>query len=287
MNTELQSLLLVAAGVIAALVLLLNVLIKTLAGREKTGFWDVFLVFLTTTLLVLALVFDHETPGEPTQPLVANGALAVGAVLAVFSLLIMLLELRRPQRLRDSRGVLLLWAGALIVISTFTVPLIADNLVTMPETPTAIVAVMTEVATEEVMADADAPTRRAASPTPAASDTPTATATTTLRPTERPTATASPTRERFVYSSPTPEPSPTLVTPCVGSVLYNLRLRAEPNEEAETLLTIPFETNIAIYGKDASQPSYWYTVYEDTEGWVDVEFVQATSACDAVPVRPY
>lgn len=286
MNPELQAILLTAAGVVAAVLLLLNVLLKTLAGREKTGFIDVFLVFLTMALLVLALVFDHETSGQPTQPLVRNGVLAVAAGLGVFSLIIMLLELRRPQRLRDSRGLLLLWAGVLAAISTFTVPIVAENLIVPVEQPTTIVALTsatTEATADEDSADDDAPTRAAPTATPTV--TPSATATATVTPTERPTATATPTRERFVYSSPTPEPSPTLVTPCVGAVLYNLRLRSEPDPEAETLMTIPFETTIAIYGKDAARPSYWYTVYEDTEGWVDVAFVQATSACDDVPVR--
>ena len=289
MTPELQPLLLTAAGALFALLLLLNVLIKTLAGREKVGFIDVFLTFLTTALLVLALIFDFQVSAAG-QPLVTNGARIIAIVLAAFSLIIMLLELRRPQRLRDSRGLLMLWSGLLIVLSTFTVPLIAGNLVTTPQpmtvnSQTAITPTVAPDSTAEADDSESArPTRPAATATLA--PTVTASATATQTPTERPTASPTPTRERFSYSTPTPEPSPTLTNPCIGTVPFNLRLRAEPNADSETLATIPFETTIAIYGKDGSTVTWWYVQYENLYGWVDAEFVQATSACDSAPVRP-
>lgn len=291
MNSDLQALLLIAAGAVFGLLLLVVVLRRTLAGSEKTGFFDLLLVFLTTALVVLALVFDHQTPDEAGQPLVENGALVLAAVLAVFSLLVMLLELRRPQRLRDSRGVLMLWAALLMALSTFTVPLIADNLVTTPEAVTVAIAPTAPAAaangeSEETDDASDAPTRPpSATPTTAATATPPASATPTMTPTPRATSSATPTRQPFVYNSPTPPATATLPTPCVGSVLYNLRLRAAPDPESETLLTIPFDTTLTIYGKDAPSHSYWFTVYEDTEGWVDSTYVQAASACNDLPVR--
>lgn len=289
MTPELQPLLLITAGAVFALLLLLNVLFKTLAGREKIGFIDVFLTFLTTALLVLALVFDFQV--APTgQALVTTGARVIAAVLAGFSLLIMLLELRRPQRLRDSRGVLMLWAGLLVVLSTFTVPIIATNLVTTPEAVTVAGLIATPQPAPDTTAEAGSvnaqPTRAAATQTPTDAPTATVSATPTQAPTERPSATATPTRERFTFSTPTPEPSATLPSPCIGTVPYNVRLRALPDTESETLATIPFETTIAIYGKDASNAAWWYTEYDGAYGWVDAEFVQATSACSSLPIRP-
>jgi hypothetical protein len=285
-SSALQALLLLASAGVFGVLLLLNMLIKTLARREKVGFIDVFLVFVTVALLVLALVFDYQA-SPAGQPLVQMGTLGAAAVLGVFGLLIMLLEVFRPQRLRDSRGLLVLWAALLVAISTQTVPLIARNIAPTLESLSLVAAPTPTRAVSEATADPNAvelvtATRRPVTPT--ASPTPTTPATATQTATPRPSATPTSTREPYVYSSPTPLPSPTLPTPCVGTLPYNIRLRAEPDAEAETLATIPFGTTIAIYGKDGTTAAWWYTEYEDTYGWVDAEFVQ-TVGCEAIPVR--
>lgn len=286
MSSGLQALLLLASAGVFGVLLLLNVLLKTLARREKVGFIDVFLVFVTVALLVLALVFDYQASPDG-QPLVQMGTLGAAAVLGVFGLLMMLLEVFRPQRLRDSRGLLVLWAALLVAISTQTVPLIARNIAPTLETLSIVQAPTPTRAASEATDDPDAvelvtATRRPTTATP--SPTPTVTATATQTATPRATATATPTFERFVYSSPTPLPSPTLPTPCAGTLPYNIRLRAEPDADAETLATIPFGTTIAIYGKDGAAATWWYTEYEDTYGWVDAEFV-TTVGCERIPVR--
>mgnify|MGYP001062214606 CR=1 FL=1 len=268
---------------------MLNNLIKTIAGREKVGFIDLLLTFLTTVLLVLALVFNRLEVEGPLG-LTGSAVLIVAGVLAATGVIVALLELRRPQRLRGSRGVLMLWSGLLAALSVFTVPVMARNLLV---TPTLIaVAGGTSEGTAEATADA-LPRRETEAATEAvgatatlqATGTPTSTRTPTATRTPRPTATATPTRERFRFDTPTPEPTPTLPNPCIGLVLYNLRLRVEPDHEAETLLTIPYDTTITIYGRNADS-SWWYVIYDDQTGWVDGEFMEVSSSCADVPVQP-
>lgn len=119
--------LLLGAGGVFGLLLLLNNLIKTLLRREKVGFMDVLLTFLTVFLLVGALVVNHLGDEETFAPdgLVNQGVLIAAGVLLGVSLLILILEVFRPQRLRASRGVLGFFSGILVVLSTFVVPFAA------------------------------------------------------------------------------------------------------------------------------------------------------------------
>jgi hypothetical protein len=127
-------------------------------------------------------------------------------------------------------------------------------------------------------------------PTNEATETATPTASSTPAPTEtrRPSSTPRPTRTPYTFSTRTPTPTPTLVTPCVASVEYNLRLRSAPNRDSETLLVIPYQTTIELYGK--GEPSendarWWYTQYEGQQGWVDGQYMIVSSACENLPLR--
>ena len=112
--------------------------------------------------------------------------------------------------------------------------------------------------------------------------TPTVSATRTPRPTRTPMPTL------FHFSTRTPTPTPTLVTPCVASVQYNLRLRAAPNRDADTLLTIPFSTTITLFAKGNPSDNdafWWYATYQDQAGWVDGQYMIISAACDRLPFR--
>lgn len=289
MTLSFQPLLLLVSGALFAALFLLNILIRTLARREKLGFIDVFLAFLTAVLLVLALIDANATPNADPS-LVRMGVLVIAAVLGVFGLFIALLELARPQRWRGSRGWLGIWIGGLLGLSTVTVPILARNLAFTPPEPTPIVAAANNAidATEETDAEGtEAVDRTPVRPTATSITPPTSTATptSTVTPTPRPSASPSPTRASAAFSTRTPTPVPTAVNPCLVLVRYNLRLRAAPNQESETLATIPFDTNVPAFGRnDAS--TWWYVTYEDQSGWIVGEFVDVTSACAELPVQP-
>jgi hypothetical protein len=102
-------------------------------------------------------------------------------------------------------------------------------------------------------------------------------------PTRTPSPTLPPTATRFHFSTRTPTPSPTPVTPCLASVEYNLRLRALPSEESETLLVIPYTSTIELVGHSADA-SWWATSFDGQSGWVDGAYLMLSAACDALPV---
>lgn len=112
-----NGLIFIAAGL--AVVFIVIALIKALRRNERVSFLDVLLIFLITLLPVAALLAL-----DPANPDFITGVAArwLGMALIVLSLVVALFELRRPGRLRASRGVLGLFAGLLLIASSFSVP---------------------------------------------------------------------------------------------------------------------------------------------------------------------
>lgn len=144
--------LLLAAAALFGLLFLLNNLIKAITGARKITFWELFLVFGAAILIAVALIVNYQpiipTPEAPSplldgtttalpNPLIDQLAVIGGAGLAVVSVLVAFIELLRPPRLARSRGVLGLFAGLLIVIAAFGIPLAATYL-SLGDLPTAI-----------------------------------------------------------------------------------------------------------------------------------------------------
>ncbi len=102
--------------------------------------------------------------------------------------------------------------------------------------------------------------------------------------TDTPRPSATPTAERTRFATRTPTPTPTAVTPCLASVEYNLRLRAQPSTEAETLLVIPYATMITLSARSADSV-WWLTEYDGQTGWVAGEFLMLSAGCAALPAR--
>lgn len=280
--------LLVAVGVIFVALFALNNLIKTLFRRPKIGFLDILLTFMTTLVLLVGLILTQTagTRANNADPRVGQVVTVAGAALAVFSLLILLLEIFRPQRLKGSRGVLGMYTGLLLMLASVGVPIAATTFTTPEATP-----VLQAVSAQETdQTQTEEATASTATPRASATSRPTSTPenTDTPQPTDPPRATATASATRFHYSTRTPTPTPTLVTPCVASVEYNLRLRVAPNRDSETLLTIPYGTTIELYAHgDASENGarWWYTTYEGQQGWVDGQFMLVSAACDSLPAR--
>jgi Ca2+/Na+ antiporter len=286
-----QALLLGAFGALFALLFLLITLIKTITHRDKVVFLDLLLAFLATLLTVLALAYYAMEPSQRVA-VVQTLALGLGLVLAVFGVLVLVVELRRSTNLRGSRGVLGIWMGVLMVASTFTIPRVADRL--LSPTPTAVVQSAgdepaAQAATEEIQTEppaTPAPPPVATNTQPAATPQPTQAAATQMPTrTPRPTHTPTMTRTPFRYSTRTPEPSPTYVASCEGTMGYNLRLRAAPDENSETLATIPFDAVLQIHGR--SEDGAWlYVTHENQVGWVSAQYVTVNAVCGDLPVQP-
>lgn len=271
-----MSLLLTAAGGIFALIYIINAIIQTVRHKTRIGFIQTWLAFLVVLLPLAGLVNNRLS--ENPVPLERTLSLAIAAGLILLSVLVMLVELRRAERLKQSRGLLGIGAGALIAIAVFSVPVIADYAFTVVQptpTPLVIVAGSDAAITEAVEGEQSTPT-----PFP----TPTPTGTPTLTPTRRPTAvtTATPTRYQFVTR--TPPPTPTLPNPCLALVNFNLNLRTQPEADAEVLATIPYNNTITLFGRSADS-IWWYGDYEGEAGWVKGEFLTLSTSCDLLPER--
>ncbi|WP_410968845.1 hypothetical protein, partial [Salmonella sp. SAL4444] len=87
----------------------------------RIGFVQVLLAFMAA-LVSLAGLMANQMRDELLE-LVNRLALGIAALIIIPGLIVFLLELRRPERLKASRGLLGLGVGLLLAISTFTVPL--------------------------------------------------------------------------------------------------------------------------------------------------------------------
>ncbi len=143
-----MALLLIAAGALFAVLLFLNNLIKTFSRAEKVGFWDLTLAFMMVLLTLAGLIVAADPQGGDYGAITLAQVLGLGAV--GVSVLILILELFRPQRWKGSRGLLMLFAGAWMLLATVTVPLVAVYFTLEPED-----AVPTLVAEAAITEDAD------------------------------------------------------------------------------------------------------------------------------------
>jgi hypothetical protein len=265
----------VVIGGLFGLLLVLNGLLQAARRSAKIGFWHTLLAFLAA-LLPLAGVIRAAQFG-PANPLLERGALLIGGVLVVSGLIIALIEVFRPERLKASRGILSIGAGGLLIATTLIVPGVSQN-VLQPALATA-----TPISIAAVRATAtDIPDETAwpeASPTLTPTPSPTATLTATrVQPSPTPTAT------RFRFATRTPEPTPTLPNPCLALTRFNVNLRTLPDLDAEVLVVIPFDTTVTLFGRN-DDSSWWLAQHEGQTGWLKGEFLNVTTSCAELSVR--
>lgn len=117
-----MALLPVLIGGVFALLLVLNALLQTVR-RSPLGLVHTALAFLTL-LVVLAGLIQNQTVTEPSAS-ANNAALVIAIVLVISGFIVSLLELRRPERLKGSRGVFSIGVGALMALSALGVPFAA------------------------------------------------------------------------------------------------------------------------------------------------------------------
>ena len=119
-----MELILLIAGAFFALLFVLNNFLQTLRGKAELRFWGTVLAFLTTVIGVLALVYNATAP--ISNPMIQTGVIGIATLVIVTGLLILIFEFRRkPRNLVQSRGILGMGMGLLLVLSTITVPLMS------------------------------------------------------------------------------------------------------------------------------------------------------------------
>ncbi|MBC8098299.1 MAG: SH3 domain-containing protein [Armatimonadetes bacterium] len=408
-------------GISFAVLYAIVMLVRTVLRRTTITFIELLLAFMTALVLLAGLIVSSEDGVSGT--LIEVVALGTAGALAVLGVLLLIIELFRPQRLKQSRGILTLGMGVLLAITSLGVPLAgayfslpprdaqapsvaANTTAGMNPTEAAnaeFFAVFTEVmqvisdatglTTDEVLAALDngqtvaqlvevnngdieqvidditglmqdfvrqlvsenridrlrgatgiagmeiavryavnndlltlvnagqgeqggTPVATAGEGTPRQSffsfltatftpevgdgttivALPSVTATQTAPPTITPPPSAAPpatrtprpsptaTQTRALYVTRTPTITATLPSPCIAIMDFNVNLREQPALDAPLLATIPFETALNVFGRNADT-TWWYVEYQGLGGWVKAEFVTTTSSCPLLPVQ--
>lgn len=259
-----MALLLVAAGGLFTLLFIINLISQTLQQRPKIGFWHTLLAFLATLLPIIGLSAAN-----------LDGALSItaqqvvmllAAIMIVASLITVALEVRRPQGLKQSRGVLGFGVGMLLLLSRFSVPMIAENIyASIPPSPTLPIALAAEVTSVAG----------------------------TIRPSNTPFPTFTPTfspvpltNTPFSFATNTPEAGETSVgLSCEAITIYNINLRAEPDAESALVGSIAFNTTISLRGRN-TESSWWATDYQGRTAWIRSDLLNLSENCAALPIQP-
>lgn len=153
-----MALLLFLVGALFALLFTLKSLAALFSGKARTtprvGFWDLFLAYAAALIWLSGLIVNATD--EMPDPLIDYATLIACGALAAYSLLLTLLEIFRPARLRGSRGILGLFSAAAIAVSTFTVPFVSAYFTLPPEPAPVGVIVQAATPNPEVTPDPDA-----------------------------------------------------------------------------------------------------------------------------------
>jgi hypothetical protein len=274
-----DALLLLAAGGLFALLFVLNGVIQMIRRTERIGFWETLLAFLTT-LLLLAALLSNAMAATPL-PLVQSGVIGITLGLLGLSVLVAIGEfIRRPQRLRQSRGVFGAGAAVLVLLSTFTVPLAAEYFPTPTPLLPAAIASQQAAELDTSITPILTPTRATATVTSAAASSPTHTPAPTSTATFTNVSTATLTRTPLPTATATP--AATLVE-CDIVMNFNVNLRAETDFAARVLLTIPYNTTVRAVGRNPDS-TWWLVNHEGQMGWVSNDYVLAGASCTDLPI---
>jgi hypothetical protein len=127
-----MGLLLLAFGGFFALLFILNSILQTARGQACLGFIGTSLAFITMGVSLWGLIENQSAPHPFTN--LATSVIATAVIVSGF--LILIFEFRRsPRNLVQSRGILSIGIGILLLTSTFTVPFLAAYFAVIPDTP--------------------------------------------------------------------------------------------------------------------------------------------------------
>lgn len=168
------ALLLLIAGVFFGAMLALNNLFKTFGRVEKISFLELLLNYLTALTLLAALIVNNlgafgdepitgrlgelafTIPIAPPDPFVEYLTLLACGALAAYSLLIILLEVFRPWRLKASRGLFGLFSAGMIALAVLFVPFLGAYFA-LEAAPTPVPVAAANVPTSTPAPDTDSP----------------------------------------------------------------------------------------------------------------------------------
>ncbi len=293
--------LLIAVGAVFSLLFILNSIRRAAQCREKVGFFETLLAFLALVFPVLALVNNSAS----TQPLglINMAAIAIGAAVAVLSIITLLIERNKPARrkLSQRRGVLGMGLGVLLVAATFVVPVAARfQLPGRTATNTASASSTGSNVNVADLGSVNSPTPTISKPiTVVPTNTPDAAL---LQMSATPTRLASPsptpTNTPYVIATATPgtvstgeatqtsgQAAPAQTTSgCMAVVRQNVNLRSGPATTFDLLLTIPFSTTLDVSAKTKAG-DWWFVTYQSKTGWVSGDFINLDSNCASLPVK--
>ena len=266
-----MSLLLVLIGALFALLFLCIALIRTFRKSPKITTWEGLLAWLA--ILSPLGGFISGSMGDTPEPEPLQAGIIVGAFVVIAGIIIALLEWRREQKLKQSRGIFSIGIGALVMLATFTVPLTSRQI---------LLPALATITPINVAVIQTTPTQVGPTHTATAIPSATFTATPIMTRTPRPTGTA--TATPYVFVTSTPLPTATLPSPCLALTKFNVNLRAKPDANGTVVATIPFDNTISLYGH-SEDLLWWYGEYQGKQGWLKAEFLTLTASCDALPVK--
>jgi hypothetical protein len=116
-------LLLFLVGAISALLLLVNNVVRTVLRHKRIRWFELVPAVLTTTTLLVGLIVDNLS--EARFDLQEQLTLLVVLPLVIAHLGITIAELLRPQRLRQSRGLMTLGSVVLLLLATFSLNIVS------------------------------------------------------------------------------------------------------------------------------------------------------------------
>jgi hypothetical protein len=112
--------LLVIFGAFFALLYALAALIQTVRRRPAIRWFEIALIFLVVFLPLIALALEAlETSGAAADQ---DRSLLLAAIFGIFGFILIVIELFRPQRLRQSRGLLTIFSALLLGIASLLIP---------------------------------------------------------------------------------------------------------------------------------------------------------------------
>ncbi|MBA3872798.1 MAG: SH3 domain-containing protein [Anaerolineae bacterium] len=290
----------VIIGAVFALLFGINSILRTARGREKVSFFETLVAFLALVFPVLALVSNNNS----TQPLrmVNMAAIGLGVLVIVIGLITFLVERGKAARpVAQRRSVLAVGIGVLLVAATFVVPVAAKlptlagrnqaanvpasgntvnvsevaspNAVVNSPTPTEQIVVVPTRTVDAAMLQLSATPTRLASPMPTATNTPFVIATTTAG-----------SVTDGIQPTGTVQSAAAQITGCTVIPRQNVNLRSGPGSTNELLMTIPFSTTLNASAKTKTG-DWWYVSYQNKNGWVSADYVNASADCSHLPIK--
>lgn len=146
--------LLLIAGALFALLFVLNNLLQLLRGRTELKFWGTALAFLVALVTLVAVIYNQTLPVP--NPMVQTGTWIIAVVVIVTGIVFLIAEILRKERnLVQSRGILSLGAGILLILGSLLVPFAAAYFAVPLNTPDGGTAVAGEMSPADMQASQD------------------------------------------------------------------------------------------------------------------------------------